>query len=134
MSQIRETAAVRQKQLEEKQLRSRQRANYEHLLKRFRDGWWEQILKNIIFHPLSPPLHFSQSAELPGCCHSADIASGGCHLSRPYGNLYFQESHQVRPDCEMGSTKLSNSTVLPLQVSQESAAVCRELFLPDLSL
>lgn len=55
MSQIRETAAVRQKQLEEKQLRSRQRANYEHLLKRFRDGWWEQILKNTIFHPLSPP-------------------------------------------------------------------------------
>jgi len=34
----------------------------------------------------------------------------------------------------MRSTKLSNSTVLPLQVSQESAAVCRELFLPDLSL
>lgn len=55
MSQIRETAAVRQKQLEEKQLRSRQRANYEHLLKRFRDGWWEQILKNTIFHPPSPP-------------------------------------------------------------------------------
>ena len=44
-------------------------------------GW--VVGTNFEEYYLSSPLpspHFSQSAELPGCCHSADSASGSCHV------------------------------------------------------
>ena len=134
MSQVRETAAVRHKQFEQKQLRSRQRDNYQHLLKRFGECGGNKSRKNTIPSPLPPRLHFSQSAKLPECRHSAGSASGGGCLPHTSGPPYFKENHQVCPASEIGLPKLSKSVILPLQVSQESAALCRELFLPDFSL